>query len=370
MLIAWDCRSVFSNMGGIGRACAGWLSAFLRDKPQDWRVLAIFSTVCQPCVIAEHIPNLNLTKDVQFVEAGLVAPLFEQIQLPVLLERYGIDIYFNPCFGIPAIKTVKFQVAVVHDIVFIERPEWVDPELRDYLEQKTDLTLKCADAVFTVSDYTRNRIYELANARNWRRAEMEIISPYTSAQIQPELHGKSAHILYLGALEYKKGVTILLDAYKQFRLHAREPVPKLVLAGGIGGQALDISEEVKKRGLHGSVKYSGYVTEQEKQDLMKDALLFVFPSLYEGYGIPPLEAMAFGIPVIASSATSLPEVLGNAPVYVKPGDAGDLAKAIQAVCDNKKMLSEMRVRGLSHAEAVIAGNQSSRTIIERFKSLK
>jgi len=125
----------------------------------------------------------------------------------------------------------------------------------------------------------------------------------------------------------KKGASVLLDAFANLEERLPESCPELVLAGGMGGQEFDLMAEIRRRGLK-RVRPLGRVTEAQKFDLLAKAAVFVFPSLYEGFGIPPLEAMAFGVPVIAAASSSLPEVLGDAAVYVEPGDADHLARAI------------------------------------------
>lgn len=366
-------------MGGIGHATAGWLREFVRQKPASWEVVALFSAVCKPEAVFRIVPELKQSGTVRAVEAGMVAPRFEQLQLPTFLERNRIDLYFNPCFTVPAIKTTRFQCSVVHDIVFIDRPEWVKPYLRQYLTRGTDLALSRADLVFTVSEYSRARILDVASDRGWERAgDLVIIRPSlsdtlraVSAAAAPPGFAKQEDefLLYLGAIEQKKGVGFLLDGYAVLREQMGERCPELVLVGGVGGQPFDLEGELSRRHLGPWVKRPGTVPDDRKFELLRSARAFVFPSLYEGFGIPPLEAMAFGTPVVATRATSLPEVLGEAALFVEPGDVEGLAAAMKSVLENTVLRDELAVKGRAQA-AKYDWAQEVKELVSQFQRLE
>ena len=124
------------------------------------------------------LPEIKDSAELLSVDAGFIAPRFEQLHLPALLENLKVDLYFNPGFTIPAIKTTRFQASVVHDVVFLDHPEWVEPRLRKYLTHGTDLALRRADLVLTDSEYSRSRIRALADQRDWDRAgRVELLRP-------------------------------------------------------------------------------------------------------------------------------------------------------------------------------------------------
>jgi hypothetical protein len=173
-------------MGGIAHAAAGWLTAFLELYQDNWTVVIVYSAACEDSVLHQVIPGVSIHQiETHKVDAGFVAPRFEQLNLPVLLERWGIDLYFNPAFTIPAIKTTGFQVAVVHDLVFLDRPEWVSPELQRVFTAATDLAMRRADQVLTVSEFTRDRMKSLASERGWERTNtVELVRPAVSQEHQ------------------------------------------------------------------------------------------------------------------------------------------------------------------------------------------
>ena len=181
MRILWDCRSFARHMGGIAHATAGWLRAFVTQRAKDWHVALIHSSMCEKDTLQRIVPELDGSVEIHEVQAGFIAPRFEQLQLPVLLERWAIDLYFNPGFTLPAIKTTRFQVAVIHDVVFFDHPQWVSPQLQRIFTSATDLVMKRADDVFTVSDFSRTRLTAMARQRGWERADrIKLLRPAVS----------------------------------------------------------------------------------------------------------------------------------------------------------------------------------------------
>jgi len=177
--------------------------------------------------------------------------------------------------------------------------------------------------------------------------------------------GKEEFILYLGSIEEKKGIIVLLDAYSILRNRLDVRCPKLILAGGVGGKAFDLESAVRARGLQSFVQHLGHVPDQRKVDLLRSATVFVFPSYYEGFGIPPLEAMACGAPVVAARSTSIPEVLGDAAVYFAPGDAEGLAMAVEGIVANDSLRSRLSELGRTRAGKYRFSDETGQ-IIEEF----
>jgi len=372
MRILWDCRSISPFMGGIGHANVGWLRQFLRVRPESWNVWLLFSVVNSDknTFIGDFSSHSKI--NVITVQAALIDSRFENINLPVLLERHKIDCYVNPCFSLPAIKTTRLQVSFIHDIVFFDHPEWVEARLGGYLRHGTDLAMQKADAIFTVSEFSRQRINTFGTERGWNAIPSgNVLYPMLDEKLVIEARKtnsalksrsgnlRNGYILYLGSIEFKKGITILLDAYRVLHDKLGSHCPELVLAGGVGGQSFDLNAALASRNLS-TVKYLGRVSEEQKHALFVSAHMFVFPSHYEGFGIPPLEAMACGVPVIASRATSLPEVLGDGALYFDEHDCSGLACAIEQILTDHVLRERMTADGRKQA---IQNNQ--RTNISR-----
>ena len=182
---------------------------------------------------------------------------------------------------------------------------------------------------------------------------MQRFSPCGSEEIDA---AKAAHgidgdyFLYLGTIEPRKNLERLIEAYGIFRSRHGERVPKLVLAGGKGWLCDGIYEKAGEPGLEGSVVFTEYVRSEEICPLMCGARAFVFPSLYEGFGMPPLEAMACGVPVLTSDAASLPEVVGDCAVVCRYDSSEDIAEGLERLCTDDELCRELSARGQERAE--------------------
>jgi glycosyltransferase involved in cell wall biosynthesis len=155
----------------------------------------------------------------------------------------------------------------------------------------------------------------------------------------------SGYILNVGTLEPRKNLLRLINAYKMVA-STREPVPKLVIVGWQGWRNEDLGKLVRESGLADQVVLVGYVPDDDLPTLYRNATVFVYPSLYEGFGLPPLEAMACGTPVITSNVSSIPEVVGDAGILIDPYNTTEIARAIASVLNNEELRESLRTSGL------------------------
>jgi glycosyltransferase involved in cell wall biosynthesis len=327
MHIAVDCRSVHKHMGGIGRAALELVRA-LGTRPGGHRISMI--------VGADHAGELSIGGvHILPVDAAMIDERFEQLHLPSLLTEIGADFYLNTTFSIPAIKTTKSQVAIIHDVVFEDHPEYVEHGLRAFLSRWSRFSASHADHVLTVSDHARERIQSVYGVDPSKITRVYNGIP-SSCFVAPDERGiervraefklDRPFILYLGTIELKKGIVELLRAYRKARDSGLAEL--LVLAGGRGGPGFDLDAQIRNEGCEGKVRALGFVDEVDKKALIKASSLFVYPSLYEGFGIPPLEAMALGVPCLVSDQTSLPEIAGGAAKVVRVQNPAEFAQAL------------------------------------------
>ncbi len=334
MHLVVDARSIHRHMGGIGRAATQLIPELARIRSQH-RVTAILG--------ADPPEDLDLG-DVELmqVEAGMIDEHFEQLGLPQVLEDLAADVYLNPCFSVPALKTSRAQVSIIHDVVFEDHPEWVQPRLRDYLQRWSRFAATNADHLITVSEHARARICAVYGVPGERvTAIANGIPPTAFARPQPERRqqvrashrlGAEPFVLYLGSLEPKKGTPTLIRAFAS--LVTQGFAGPLVLAGASGGADMDLEALLASSGCRERIRVLGYVDEADKQALLAAADQLVYPSRYEGFGIPPLEAMALGTPCVTSNVTSLPEVVGDVALTVPPDDHLALAAAMRQARDD------------------------------------
>jgi glycosyltransferase involved in cell wall biosynthesis len=155
-------------------------------------------------------------------------------------------------------------------------------------------------------------------------------------------------ILYLGTIEPRKNLVMLLDAYEMLRTRD-EAAPPLVLAGRPGWRCEPVLRRGRERGLEGQVRFTDWVADDDLPAIVNAAAAFVYPSLYEGFGLPPLEAMACGTPVLCSNTSSLPEVVGDGGLLLDPHDARAWAAALARVLSDECLRADLRARGLAQA---------------------
>jgi len=254
---------------------------------------------------------------------------------------------------------VKGKAAVtIHDMVLRRFPETMSFKTRKMLELNLAKTIRRADLVLTDSEFSKKEILHFYNCAEgkieviYAGVDRERYAPDVPAgeieRAKLNNHIKGEYILYLGTLEPRKNIERLIEAYAALK-KGRDNIPVLVIAGRKGWLFETIFERVKRLNVEDSVIFTGYVSDADKPALLAGAKFFCFPSLYEGFGMPPLEAMACGTPVLASNAASLPEVCGDAAVLVDPYSAEEIAKGMETLCFDAGLREELRKKGLGQA---------------------
>lgn len=241
------------------------------------------------------------------------------------------------------------QVVTIHDLFFLDHAERTEREIRRDYPALAPSHVRRADAVITSSRHTAS----LLTARLDVPADHIYVCPpgrpvWRTLGREPNVPA-SGCILFLGTLEPRKNVATLLDAYE--RLLARTDPPRLVLAGRAGDEAAPWLRRLSTAPLQGRAVHLGYVADEERETLLAGARLLVLPSFDEGFGLPVLEAMSAGVPVVASNRGSLPEVLAGAGVLVDPGNAEALADAIARMVTDDQWAIEHAAAGLARARS-------------------
>lgn len=310
MHLAIDCRSIHTRMGGIGRAALDLVRALGAQSRGHRMTMIVGPQAGELSVRGVHILP---------VDAAMIDEPFEQLQLPAVLKEIGADVYLNTTFSVPAVKTTERQISIVHDVVFEDRPDYVESSLKDYLSRWSRFAAEHADHVLTVSDHARDRIRQVYGVDPSRITRVynglhetcfEAPMDAEVARVRTKFNLEGSFVLYLGTVEIKKGIIELLQGFR--KAADLGLTDTLVLAGGRGGPPLDLDDEIRLAGCDGRVRQLGFIDEGDKKPLLKAAGVFVYPSLYEGFGLPPLEAMALGVPCVVSDQTSLPEIAGSA----------------------------------------------------------
>ena len=345
-----DSISLLSPLTGIGRYTYE-ISKELLSKKDDFDVTFFYGyhskKLLQPTTNSE-IKNIKslLTKN-QFIKkvARKVLMFTSRIASPTY------DIYWQPNF-IPndGVKAKKI-VTSVHDFSFILHKEYHPKERIEYFEKYFFTNVAKSDMIITGSEFSKQEILEQLNFYNeqvqviYHGINHDLFKIYNDSKVNFELPEK--FIFSVGSIEPRKNLAGLLKAYNSLNKEFKKEY-KLVLAGFKGWENEEIINliEQDKENIH----YLGFVSDSELAKVYNLASLFVFPSFYEGFGLPVLEAMACGTPVLCSNTTSLPEVGGDAVVYCDPNNVNDIAEKMEIVLSDEKLQQEVIEKGLKRVK--------------------
>jgi len=265
----------------------------------------------------------------------------------------GVDLFHATDHLLPHFRRIK-SVFTLHDLIFLFHPETHKPMNRWFLTLMMPRFLRAADAVIAVSECTKRdaiRFYSIPEEKitviyegvspRFRPANPEAVRAVREKYGLPE-----RFILYVGTIEPRKNLTTLLEAFHHL-LATRDL--RLVFVGKKGWLYEGFFRRLRELGLEDRVIFTGYVPDEDLPAIYSAADLFVFPSLYEGFGLPVLEAMACGTPVVCSNTSSLPEVAGDAAILVDPTDVRALAGAMERVLTDEHLRAEIYAKGLGRA---------------------
>jgi glycosyltransferase involved in cell wall biosynthesis len=294
--------------------------------------------------------------DYRLISRGGPGPelLFEQVGLPVRLRRLKADLVHAPNCFLPLARPCM-GVVTIHDLAFEVFPEDFSGRTGWKYRTFTPRAARSAQRVICVSGYTATdvvRRYDVDEAR------VRIVPNAPSLPIgdAPPPDGDGPYLLAVGDLRPKKNLLRLVEAFRRLRGEGLEH--RLVLAGVDGGEGAGVREAAGGE----PVQLTGYLPDARMDALMRGADALVHPSLYEGFGLVLVEAMARGVPVLAARATALPETGGDACDYFDPLDVGDLAGAIRRVVDDRVHRAELVRRGLRRAAALSWANSAALTV--------
>lgn len=252
------------------------------------------------------------------------------------------------------------KIVTVHDMVYKAFPETVRGRTSIMLNLGLKSSMKRADMIVTDSEFSRSEIvkYFPEHADKIRVVpcgfDPERFHPCTEPERIPEVKRslgiEGDYFLYLGTIEPRKNLGRLITAYYAFVKKAGSNAPKLVLAGGKGWRNQSIYERAEKLGIPDKVIFTEYIPSEDMNPLMCGALAFVFPSIYEGFGMPPLEAMACGVPVLTTGEASLPEVTGDCAVICNAFSAKSIASGLYRLYKDPALRKELSAKGIERAK--------------------
>lgn len=354
MRIGIDASSTIPPRTGVGNYTHHLLQALGKiDKENEY---ILYFNYFRPGKIVPNFEQPNFEKAINRIPSKVQRILHNNFKLPIELFVGKIDVFHNPNYFLPPTRGAK-EVVTIHDLTFKRFPETQTGKDARYFNKWVPEALKMANEIITDSQNTKRDIIELLGVPENKinvvyGAVDQRFLPINNIQILQEVKIKynlpEKFLLYVGMLEPRKNIPSLLRAFavlkKQHFYH------KLVAVGGKGWLYDEIFEIASQLNLTEDVIFAGYVPDEDLPAFYNLADLFVFPSLYEGFGLPPLEAMACGTPVVCSNASSLPEVVGDAAIMVDPYDMEGLAEAMHKALADVTLQQKMRAKGLKRAK--------------------
>ncbi|MCX6030228.1 MAG: glycosyltransferase family 1 protein [Chloroflexi bacterium] len=347
MRIALDTQSTLGRKTGIGIYTTQLLPALRQIAPQhdyvelDWG----------------HDPTMRLDRRLRW----------QQWVLPRQAHAAHADLLHVPGFDAPRCTPCPV-VLTVHDLIGMLFPQNLPPVSRFYWSRWLPWSVRWASRVIADSEHTRRDIVRLMRIPAERIAVIPLgvqpaFRPIHDATLLAALRQKyglpTQIILYVGTLEPRKGLEMLVDAYAAL---ASEIAHDLVIAGKRGWYTEGLFRQVVQLGLERRVHFTDYVPDEDLPGLLNLADVFVFPSRYEGFGLPPLEAMACGVPVISSDAASLPEVVGDAGLLFPSGDSTALAAALRRTLTDCDLRVRLQAQGQARARQFTWEATAQRTL--------
>jgi glycosyltransferase involved in cell wall biosynthesis len=369
MRVAIDYTAAIYQSAGVGRFVRSLVKALAELDRENEYVLVYADP---PRGVKPSFPGAP-----NFVPLRVPVPdrvltiLWHRLGLPVPIDLITgrVDVFHSPDFVLPPVMRAA-KVLTVHDLAFLLHPECADAGLRNYLERTVPRSVARSDFILADSEHTKDDLICLLGVAP---EKIEVVpggvdpefSPVEDAGRREEMRRTIGeghpYILNLGVIEPRKNLVRLIEAFEM--LKSRHDLPhRLVLAGKKGWLSDDIYRRAERSPLASEILFPGFVSEQDLPLLYAAADLFVFPSLYEGFGLPPLEAMASGVPVVVSRSSSLPEVVGDAALMVRPENAEELSEAMARVLTDDGLRTAMVARGLQQSRRFTWGAAAQRML--------
>ena len=267
-------------------------------------------------------------------------------------------------------------VLTVHDVVYVTHPEWHLPWNHRFLRLAMPLFARRARAIIAVSEHTKREVIEFLRVPQDKvhvvyegvdERFAPVRDPERLAAVQARYGLQPPFILAVGAIEPRKNLTLLLRAFAALCLHS-DFQHQLVIAGGRGWLYDDVFATAELLGLGNRCRFPGYIADEDLPALYSAADVFAHPAHFEGFGLPPLEAMACGTPVVASAATSLPEVVGEAGLLAPPRDEAAWVEALRLLTEDRELHDRLAAEGQQRA-ARFTWEETARRTVDVYRSV-
>lgn len=363
MNIAFDVHPLLdNNKSGVGYCQYGFIKTMIKRYPDNNYIFNFFNLRNYQ----KKIDKLNIfddwnfiINDCKFCNNSIYKMIWNIIPLKYnwfFGKNADVTHFFN--YHIPPGVKGK-TVVTVHDMTYKRYPETVKLKTKKMLDINLKRSLDRADVIIAVSEFSKKEILHyfpncedkikvIYNGVDLNRFNTNI-DKNSQILVQNKYKIEENYLLYLGTIEPRKNIERLIESYYLVNKESSD-TPKIVLAGGKGWMYDNIFKKVDDLKLKDKVIFIGYIEDEDVPALIKGAMIFLFPSIYEGFGMPPLEAMACGTPVLTSNISSLPEVVGDSGVLVDPFSKESIKDGILRMLNDDNLRQELSIKGQERAK--------------------
>lgn len=311
-------------------------------------------------IFLPSVPLSDLPKERAGWKYQVLKPkrLWTYFTLPVVLFLRGrkFDLIFSPTHYIPRFSPIK-RIATIFDLSFLHFPDMFTKKDLWQLTNWTKFSAQNADHIITISNFSKQ---DIINQYKIDKNKITVAYPGYDNEIFKKKNSKIGnYIIYIGTIQPRKNLIRLMEAV------ARIEGLKLIIVGKTGWEYEEILATPKKLGIEDRVEFTGFLPTEKIARLLNGALAFVLPSLYEGFGITVVEAMASGCPVIVSNVSSLPEVVGNAGLLIDPYSVDQIEQAIRILISDKKLREKYAKLGLAESQK-FSWDKMSKKVLQVF----
>lgn len=362
MRIGIDCRTMLNPSGGeragVGHYTSHLVDALVKRGTKDTYVLFFDHNMPQ-----EQIAHLAARKNVEvvrfpFSDKKKFFPLgYSHVFVASVLRHKELDVFHSPAYVIP-LQYNRPSVVTIHDLAIYHHPSWFPPKQTWSRSLLVPRSVKKAQKVIAVSNATQKSLRQVFNVPAGKIqvvhegfAKGKRVSTVEREKVLGKFGVNGPFILFVGTIEPRKNLVNLVKAFDHFMnaQYARNKQLQLVIAGGRGWKYNQIYRTIARAKWSSHIRVVGYVSHVEKIALLESCLFFAFPSLWEGFGLPVLEAASLGVPVLTSKISALPEVAGAGALYVRPDSVRSIQDGIATLVGSAAKRRALGEKGKKHS---------------------
>lgn len=334
------------------------------DKDNSFILFMPDDTICSM--------NLNDNFHAKYINQNIKNNFWDEVNIPNILKGEDIELYHVPQngIGLPSHKECRF-VITLHDVIPYKMPHTVGEQYLKIFNEEIPHIIPLCDGIITVSEFSKQDIIKTFNYPSQKifvtyLAAEDIYKPMNKQKaksiVKKYYSIDEDYILYVGGFSPRKNITGLIEAFSKFKQIYKKNI-KLVIAGKQGKSYDDYKKRARELNIESSILFPGFISIEHMPSLYCASELFVYPSFYEGFGLPPVEAMSCAVPVIASSVTSIPEVLKDSAMLINPDDIDGLCSSMHLMLSDDNLKQKFILKGLVRSSELSWKETAHKTII-------